>query len=920
MDCLAGVIHIPIGAPSKTRYAGMQEASGQIIACFDDDDLDIVVLLIQGATDGLADELLVAIAVNDDRYAHGWGILGGGDGLTFAYPLVVFHRKLCKFLARPATRSADAGTICPRTYGPQEQAMSEQSTPRGMTMRYPATRWQDALPTGSGIVGAMVYGNIEAETILLNHDGLFYPKDSPPLIDVSDQLPKVRRLIEQGRCREAAQVMPTAYAQRSGTETGSTSAGRSPYQPLGAVRIATRAASPFSNYRRGVDFSTGRTWVQWTEGQCTFTRELFVSRTTDIVYLRISANQPGNVNCRLMLGKATNEQSEQELTHTGHKPGEALMNETVRVCSDTRTLRFTAEYPTGYTFGAIGHLQTTGGHLSATEDALCVDAADELVLRVRLFVDESAEDTLDRLLSQMNDQAMSYVDALAEHARAHGEIFDRVQVNLNDAQGTANELMLMEAYDGQVPSALIQRMFEFGRYLLICSSRPGGWPANLQGIWNGDYAPAWNSDVHTDENIQMNYWQALPGAMPEAALPLFDYFEKHIDDFRANARNVLGCRGILVPIAMTTHGKEIPCTWSNWTAAAGWIGQHFYDYYLFTGDREFLKHRAVPWLKETAVFYEDFLTTGEDGRLVFNPSLSPENRPTGGDSLMTINATMDVAICREVLDNLCQACELLGIEPDGVARWRDMLARLPEYEISEDGAIREWLHPHFADNYHHRHQSHLYPVFPGLQVTAESDPELFEACRVAVDKRLVIGLNSQTGWSMAHMANIYARLGEGDRALECLEILSRSSTGPNLLTYHNDWRGMGLSCYWGVRHPPFQIDANFGIASAVLEMLTFSKPGTVKLLPALPGKWNRGSVKGIACRGCVRVDITWNREARSLTAQLLSTRDQHVDLYLPSFVEAANVEPASALIEAKLTGDGCPVHLKPDTPVQIIAT
>ena len=429
-------------------------------------------------------------------------------------------------------------------------------------------------------------------------------------------------------------------------------------------------------------------------------------------------------------------------------------------------------------------------------------------------------------------------------------------------------------------------MFEFGRYLLICSNRPGGWPANLQGIWNGDYAPAWNSDFHNDENIQMNYWQALPGNLPEATLPFFDYFERHMDDFRENARKLYGCSGIYVPIAQTTHGLAFPSVWAHWISAAGWLAQLFYDYSLFTGDREFLAERAVPWLREVAQFYEDFLFEGPDGRLVFSPSISPENTPPGeGMNLLTINATMDIAICREVLGNLCDACESLDVEQDGVARWRAMLAKLPEYEVNEDGALREWLHPMFRDNYHHRHQSHLYPLFPGVEITEETHPELYEACRIAVEKRLVIGLTSQTGWSMAHMAGIYARLGQGDRALECIEILTRSSTGPNLFTYHNDWRDMGLSLTgWG-KHPPFQIDANFGVTAAMLEMLVFSKPGLIKLLPAIPEGWTQGRAHGIACRGGITLDLEWDRSGGGMRATLISRSDQKVLVKLPVGME-----------------------------------
>ena len=245
---------------------------------------------------------------------------------------------------------------------------------------------------------------------------------------------------------------------------------------------------------------------------------------------------------------------------------------------------------------------------------------------------------------------------------------------------------------------------------------------------------------------------------------------------------------------------------------------------------------------------------------------------------------MDVAVCREALGNLCEACDTLGIEAEGVSRWRGMLGKLPDYAINEDGAMCEWLHPDFKDNYHHRHQSHVYPVFPGLEVTVESDADIFEACRVAVEKRLVIGLASQTGWSMAHMANIYARLGEGNRALECMEILSRSSLGPNLFTYHNDWRQMGLSLGGKIGH--FQIDANLGIAAAVLEMLVFSKEGLVKLLPALPKKWMVGEVTGIHCRGGIVVDMKWDVEAEMFSATLTSNSEQQVRISVPEFAKS----------------------------------
>ncbi|MBT3297114.1 MAG: glycoside hydrolase family 95 protein [Verrucomicrobia bacterium] len=793
--------------------------------------------------------------------------------------------------------------------------MNPNETRHGMTMRYPATRWQDALPTGSGVVGALVYGSIQSDTVVLNHDALYYPTAQGCSLDVSDQLPEMHELIRAGKCRESAQLMERVYTERL-EASGGTAGGVAPYQPFCSIFLKAGTDGAFNSYRRGIDFESGRAWVRYSDNAATFTRETFVSRLTDTVYLRIRSTVSGTVSCRVALGETVSEQlNERDICHSSG--GNPNFDTAVEVSGENQTLVFRGCYEQKLSFGAVGQLTVDGGSVTATDEALVIEGADEVVLQVRLFCDEDPAAAVPRLLAELSDGGTDYGSAFAAHTAEHGELFGRVSLALGGKQVQGNEAMLMAAYDGEVPASLIQTMFDFGRYLLICSSRAGGWPANLQGIWNGDYAPAWNCDIHTDENVQMNYWPALPGGLAETALPLFDYFEKHLDDFRENAKNNYGCRGIHVPLAMTTNGTVTPLSYSKWTAGAGWIAQHFYDYYLFTGDLDFLRERVVPFLREIALFYEDFLRPDEDGVLCFIPSLSPENRPGNGNSLVSINATMDVAVCREVLTNLCDACDVLGLEEEAVPRWRSMLERMPAYAVNGDGALREWLHPDFDDNYHHRHQSHLYPIFPGLEITKESNPEIFEAGRIAVEKRLVVGLTSQTGWSMGHMANSYARLGEGDRALECLELLTRGSTGPNLFTYHNDWRQMGLTCGGGSM-PPFQIDANFGITAAVLEVLVFSKPGLIKLLPALPAKWRSGKVTGICCRGGVTVDMAWDLEQGAFSATLTSRVAQRIHLQLPEAVGQVRFDPDTVVPRDTVTG-GWDVRLRAGAPLVISA-
>ena len=764
-----------------------------------------------------------------------------------------------------------------------------------MTSKVPATRWQDAFPTGNGTLGAAVYGGITGERILLNHEALFARTDKPTLPDISAHLPELRRLLAAGQYEEAAYFLDER-AREAGYEYRQPDA----YQLAGDLVVRTQTAAAFREYERRLDFLTGEVTVSWREGDTRYARELFVSRADDTVVLRIRREVPAAVSCALSL--------------TPHEPrGEAPVS--FQASAEGEWLTLEGQWEHGEEHGIVARVVTQGGELSTEAETIQVTEAEEVLVLLQLYANEPGAEALPRLRAALAALPADYATLRARHATLHGEMFRRMRLDLQagEARKLSNEQLLLDGYGGDPDTALIERLFDYGRFLLICSSRPGGLPANLQGVWNGDWAPPWSSDYHNDENIQMNYWQALPGNLPEVTLPYFDYYEWSREDYQTNAQAVYGCRGLFAGIAQTTHGLAHLGPWLNWTAGAGWLAQLFYDYWLFTGDREFLAQRAMPYLKEVAAFYEDFQVEGPDGKLLLSPSLSPENVPDlPGASYVVQNATMDVAIAREVLGNLIATCEALELNDPGEARWREILAQLPEYEINEDGAIREWLYPGLKDNYHHRHQSHIYPLFPGFEVTEESDPRLFEALRVAVEKRLVTGMSSQTGWSLAYMANIYARLGNGGRALECLELLTRSCVGPNLWTYHNDWRAMGLTLDWfGGVQQLFQIDANFGATAAMLEMLVFSQPGVIKLLPALPEKWVRGEAQGIRCRGGAEVSVKWDLAAGTAEATRVAAEAQTLRVKLPPGMAVAEGDfpsPRPGYVEISLAA-GVPVRI-----------
>ena len=755
-----------------------------------------------------------------------------------------------------------------------------------MKLLQPGSRWEDALPIGNGTIGALVYGGICYETIVLNHEDLWRRTTKPPVPDISRELPELRAMLRAGRYRDAECFL----AERL-NENGYEARRPDTYHPAFDVLIEMETNGGFRDYERSVDFETGEATVRWRDDDGTWERQTFVSRADDALFISITGT--ACVSAAIELAPHDPDDADGVEFATGGSDGWIDL---------VATYPDDAAYPNGNQFGGVARVFAEGDRATfETENGRTrIAGADEILVVVKLFANEWAEAAVTRLRSALETYPPDYRATLARSAELHGELFRRCTVRVAPDAGTLHaDRLLLDAYGGDVPGELVQLMGDYGRYLLICSSNSTGWPANLQGVWNGSWHPPWQSDYHGDENIQMNYWLALPGNLPEIALPMFNYYESFVEDYRENARKIYGCRGIVMPIAQTTHGAPYADgggkAFVNWTGGAGWIAQHFFDYWRFTGDDQFLRQRAVPFMREVALFYEDFLVDGLDGALTVIPSLSPENVPgVDGASLVQMDATMDVAIAREVLTNLCTAYETLGIEDPGPDTWRDMIARLPEYEVNDDGALREWLHPDLPDNYHHRHLSHLYPFFPGTEVTEEADPELCAAAKVAVEKRFDIGLASQSGWSYAHMANIFARMGDGDRALECIETLARACTGPNLFTYHNDWRDQGLTVRWFGASPPFQIDANLGIPAAIYETLVSSTPGVVRLLHGLPSKWSQGAADGLLCRDGVCIGLRWDMDERRIEATLDSRSDIAMTVRLPGDVARLQCSPCDA--------------------------
>jgi alpha-L-fucosidase 2 len=714
----------------------------------------------------------------------------------------------------------------------------QRRSPLALWFRQPAKVWTEALPVGDGRIGAMVFGRVASERIQLNEHTLWSGhrvEDDDP--SVKDRIAEMRRLLLEGKYAEANEI---GRKWRAPAPQG----GRPSYQTLGDLLIEFEGEGETEDYRRELDLDTGIARTEFRSGDVRHVREVFVSATEGSLFVRIEASRKGAINMTVRLTRPE--------------------GATTAVVDDTH-LRMSGQAANGgVLFDARLEAHTDGGRIQSAGEALRITGADTATL------------SLAATTSYYNHEASlgttkPYATIRAAHIAEHRRLFRRVALSLGgpDRSSIPTDERLAAVQKGADDPQLVALYFQYGRYLLLSSSRPGTLPANLQGIWADGLAPPWQADYHININIQMNYWPAEVCNLSECHEPLFDFIDRLRVPGARTAQVEYGCGGWVAHYttdAWHHTGIEMLARYAMWQGGSGWLVQHLWEHYAFTGDRAFLQ-RSWPAMKGAAEFYLDYMVEDpRTGKLVAGPAQSPENRyaaPGGTTCEIDIAPTMSQEIVWDVLTNVIAASEILGIEPEFRKRAASARERLLPLRIGKHGQIVEWSQDFDEPEPGHRHMSQLFSLHPGKQVTLRGTPEFAAAARKTIERRLANG-GGHTGWSRAWIINFWARLEDGEQAWDNVMALLRKSTLSNLFD----------------THPPFQIDGNFGGAAGIAEMLIQSHAEEVSLLPALPKAWPTGSFRGLRARGGLEVDLAW-RAGKPTEATLSSTRGGTHHLRVP---------------------------------------
>ncbi len=768
------------------------------------------------------------------------------------------------------------------------------------TVRFgaPAAHFTESCPLGNGRIGAMVFGGVNEERIVLNESGMW--SGSPQDADrpgAAAALPEIRRLLLEGRNADAERLVNDHFTC-TGRGSGFGNGARVPYgcyQVLGNLRLKFIHAgndTTVRQYRRELDLSGAVARVSYMRSGVRYMREAFVSAPDQAFVFKIEAKKRGALSVDINLDRPEHFQTE------AVRSDGLIMTGQLDNGINGKGVRFAARLK----------VSVKGGSMKAEGGTILVRNADQAVLYVtaatdiRSFAGRNIADPAKTASDEADAAAgKSYSLVRKNHISDYQGYFNRVNLKLgegpSDLSFKPTPARLIELAGGNADNALMALFFDFGRYLLISSSRPGGFPPNLQGIWAEEVQTPWNADWHLNINAQMNYWPAESCNLLDLHQPMFAFIESLVESGSGTAVKYYNAGGWVAHVFSNPWGFTSPGESASWGATmtcSAWLCQHLWDHYLYTGDREFLAG-AYPVIKGSARFYADMLIEEKKhGWLVTAPSNSPENTfilPDGSRAHICLGPTMDMQLLRYLFGACVEASDILGLDADFRSELSEKRARLAPTRIGEDGRVMEWLEPYAENDPYHRHVSHLWGLYPGSEITPFTMPELAAAARKTLDARGDGG----TGWCLAHKLTLWARLGDGNRALQLLRNQLKPAGERSVI----NTSGGGTYANLFDAHPPFQIDGNFGATAGVAEMLMQSAENEIRLLPALPDAWPGGEVRGLRARGGFEVDVKWAK-GKMTKAVIRSIHGRGVRIFLGLKSVDLALSPGRA---ARLDGD-----------------